>query len=124
MNLVKPSDVLQSIATTTAPTNEEPIEGMHVFLFCIETFSIAMSLAGDAATLSGGGAASNADALAHLLGGLSNETIDGSVARIDIGTEQLFTVTGLPRAGYKPNIFVANAERKGEIDPVLTALGR
>ncbi len=70
------------------------------------------------------GATTVGSELAHLLGGLSNETIDGSVARIDIGTEQLFTVTGLPRAGYKPNIFVVNAERKGEIDPVLTALGR
>jgi carboxyl-terminal processing protease len=70
------------------------------------------------------GATTVGSELAHLLGGLSNETIDGSAARIDISTEQLFTVTRLPRAEYRPNIYVANAERKGKIDPVLTAVGQ
>lgn len=62
--------------------------------------------------------------LAHLLGGLSNETIEGSAAKIDIGTEQLFTITGLPRGDYRPSIYVANAERSAKIDPVLTSIGR
>jgi carboxyl-terminal processing protease len=70
------------------------------------------------------GATTVGSELAHLLGGLSNETIDGSAARIDIGTEELFTVTGLPRADYRPNIYVASAERNAKIDPVLTAIGR
>ncbi len=70
------------------------------------------------------GATTVGSELAHLLGGLSNETIDGSAAKIDIGTEQLFTVTGLPRADYRPNIYVANAERRGIDDPVLTAIGQ
>lgn len=70
------------------------------------------------------GATTVGSELAHLLGGLSNETIDGSAAKIDIGTEQLFTVSGLPRADYRPNIYVANAERRGIVDPVLTAIGQ
>ncbi|WP_195908357.1 hypothetical protein [Novosphingobium sp. Gsoil 351] len=32
--------------------------------------------------------------LAHLLGALSNETIAGSKAKVDLGTEELFTVSG------------------------------
>lgn len=70
------------------------------------------------------GATTVGSELAHLLGGLSNETIEGSAAKIDIGTEQLFTVTGLPRADYRPNIYVANTERNAINDPVLTAIGR
>jgi carboxyl-terminal processing protease len=70
------------------------------------------------------GATTVGSELADLLGGLSNETIDGSAARIDIGTEQLFTVTGLPRADYRPTIYVANAERNATVDPVLTAIGQ
>jgi len=62
--------------------------------------------------------------LAHLLGGLSNETIDGSKARIDLGTEQLFTVTGLPRASYRPQLYVANVERDGTNDPAVDAMPR
>lgn len=70
------------------------------------------------------GATTVGSELAHLLGGLSNETIDGSAAKVDIGTEQLFTVTGLPRADYSPRIYLANAERNETLDPVLTAIGR
>lgn len=62
--------------------------------------------------------------LAHLLGGLSNETIEGSTAKIDLGTEQLFTVTGLPRAAYRPAIFLPSAECEGGHDPVLSAIGQ
>ena len=70
------------------------------------------------------GATTVGNELAHLLGGLSNETIEGSAAKIDIGTEQLFTITGLPRGDYRPSIYVENAERNAKIDPVLTAIGR
>ncbi len=62
--------------------------------------------------------------LAHLLGALSNETIEGSAAKVDIGTEQLFTVTGLPREAYRPQIYLAQAERTPEGDPVLGAIKR
>jgi carboxyl-terminal processing protease len=62
--------------------------------------------------------------LAHLLGALSNETIEGSAAKVDIGTEQLFTVTGLPRDAYRPQIYLSQAERTPEGDPVLGAMAR
>jgi len=62
--------------------------------------------------------------LAHLLGALSNKTIDGSAAKIDLGTEQLFTVSGLPRAAYKPQSYLLRAERNAARDPVLEAIGR
>jgi carboxyl-terminal processing protease len=62
--------------------------------------------------------------LAHLLGALSNETIDGSAAKVDIGTEQLFTVTGLPREAYRPQIYLPRVERTSEGDPVLAAISR
>lgn len=62
--------------------------------------------------------------LADLLGGLSNETIAGSAARIDLGAEQLFTVTGVPREDYRPVIALRRAERDGAHDPVLAAIGR
>ena len=61
---------------------------------------------------------------AHLLGALSNETIDASAARVDIGTEQLFTVTGLPREDYRPQLYLPQAERTLAGDPVLMAIGR
>lgn len=61
--------------------------------------------------------------LAHLLGALSNETIEGSAAKVDIGTEQLFTVTGVPREDYRPQLYLRRAERDGGIDPVLCAIG-
>jgi carboxyl-terminal processing protease len=62
--------------------------------------------------------------LAHLLGALSNETIEGSAAKVDIGTEQLFTVTGLPREAYRPQVYLPQAERTSEGDPVLDAMAR
>lgn len=58
--------------------------------------------------------------LAHLLGALSNETIVGSAARIDLGTEQLFTVTGLPREAFKPDVFIDRPERTATDDPILS----
>lgn len=60
--------------------------------------------------------------LADLLGALSNETIAGSRAKLDLGTEQLFTVTGLPREAYHPQIPLRRAERDGVHDPVLVAI--
>lgn len=62
--------------------------------------------------------------LAHLLGGLSNETIDSSAAKVDLGTEQLFTVTGLPRAAYRPQLYVSRVERDDVHDPALVAIGQ
>ncbi|MBV5270661.1 MAG: hypothetical protein JZU55_13150, partial [Afipia sp.] len=62
--------------------------------------------------------------LAHLLGALSNETIDGSSAKVDLGTEQLFTVNGLPREAFHPQILLPQAESDGKHDPVLAAIGR
>ncbi len=62
--------------------------------------------------------------LAHLLGALSNETIERSAAKVDIGNEQLFTVTGLPREDYRPQLYLVRAEREKDHDPVLTAIGR
>jgi carboxyl-terminal processing protease len=70
------------------------------------------------------GATTVGSELAHLLGGLSNETIDGSAARIDLGTEQLFTVAGIPRANYRPQIYVPHTERQGSADPVVVAISR
>ena len=61
---------------------------------------------------------------AHLLGGLSNETVDGSAAKIDLGTEQLFTVAGLPREAYRTRLYLPRAEHTEAQDPVLTAIGR
>lgn len=61
---------------------------------------------------------------AHLLGALHNETIDGSAAKVDLGTEQLFTVTGLPREAYRPQLYLAQAERDQTSDPVLVAIAR
>lgn len=61
--------------------------------------------------------------LADLLGALSNETIDGSAAKIDLGTEQLFTVTGLPRAAYRPQLYLPQAERDAVQDPALSVIG-
>lgn len=61
---------------------------------------------------------------ADLLGALSNETIEGSAARIDLGTEQMFTVAGLRREAYRPQIYIPRAERTDGADPVLEAIGR
>lgn len=62
--------------------------------------------------------------LAHLLGALHNETIDGSAAKVDLGTEQLFTVAGLPREAYQPQLYLTRAERDQAFDPVLAAIQR
>lgn len=59
---------------------------------------------------------------AHLLGALGNETIDGSAAKVDLGTEQLFTVTGQPREAYRPQLYLPQAERDPSGDPVLAAI--
>ena len=59
---------------------------------------------------------------AHLLGALSNSTIDGSAAEVDFGTEQLFTVTGVPRAEYLPQFYLDHAERNASSDPALAAI--
>jgi carboxyl-terminal processing protease len=69
------------------------------------------------------GATTVGSELGDLLGALSNETIEGSAARIDLGTEQLFTVDGLPREAYRPRLYLPRAERNGSHDPVLTAIG-
>lgn len=70
------------------------------------------------------GATTVGSGMAHLLGALSNETIEGSAAKVDIGTEQLFTVNGLPREAYRPQILLERAERDAANDPVLAALKR
>jgi carboxyl-terminal processing protease len=62
--------------------------------------------------------------LALLLGALSNETIDGSSAKVDLGTEQLFTVNGLPREAFHPQILLPQAESDEMHDHVLAAIGR
>lgn len=70
------------------------------------------------------GATTVGSELAHLLGGLSNEMIKGTMAKIDIGTEQLFTVAGLRREAFRPQIYLSVAERNDRGDPVLAAIGR
>lgn len=60
--------------------------------------------------------------LADLLGALGNRTIEGSKARIDIGTEALFTVTGLPWAEYRPQLYLERAERTVAGDPALAVI--
>jgi carboxyl-terminal processing protease len=69
------------------------------------------------------GATTVGSELAHLLGALSNETIEGSSAKVDLGTEQLFTVAGKRRADYRPQIYLSRAEAGDLADPVLAALG-
>jgi hypothetical protein len=70
------------------------------------------------------GATTVGSELAHLLGALSDDTIDGSAATVAIGTEELFTVTGLPRAAYRPQLYLPNTERDETHDPVLAAIGQ
>lgn len=62
--------------------------------------------------------------LARLLEARSDETISGSAARVDLGTEELFTVKGLPRAAYRPQLYLSTAERDGPEDPVLARVYR
>jgi carboxyl-terminal processing protease len=70
------------------------------------------------------GATTIGSELADLLGALSNRTIAGSAAKVDLGTEQLLTVTGMPREAYRPEIFLRRAERDAAYDPVLIAIHR
>lgn len=62
--------------------------------------------------------------LGDLLGALNNLTITGSSAKIDFATEELFTVTGIPRANYRPQIYLQQAERDMSVDPILSAIER
>lgn len=68
------------------------------------------------------GAATIGSDLGDLLGALSNERIAGSAARIDIGTEQLFTVAGQPRADFRPRHYLGDAERSAANDPAVAAI--
>jgi carboxyl-terminal processing protease len=68
------------------------------------------------------GATTIGSELADLLGALSNRTIAGSAAKVDLGTEQLLTVNGMPREAYRPEIFLGRAERDAANDPVLMAI--
>jgi carboxyl-terminal processing protease len=70
------------------------------------------------------GATTVGSELAHLLGALSNETIKGSSAKIDLGTEQLFTINGLPREAYRPKKYLPQAERTDNSDPVLDLISK
>lgn len=60
-------------------------------------------------------------ALAYLLGALSNETLDVSGAKVDIGEEQLFHVDGRPREAFVPRLYRAAAEAGPSGDPLLDA---
>lgn len=62
--------------------------------------------------------------LADLLGALTNLRIEGSDARVDFATEALFTITGIPREQYRPNIYLEDAERSAASDPVIAAVTR
>lgn len=68
------------------------------------------------------GASTIGSDLGDLLGGLSNEQIAGSAARIDLGTEQLFSITGQPRAEWRPQRHLPRAERSATHDPVLAQI--
>ena len=59
--------------------------------------------------------------LAHLLGALSNETLDLSGAKVDIGEEALFHVDGRPREAFVPRLYRARAEAGLKDDPLLAA---
>ena len=59
--------------------------------------------------------------LAHLLGALSNETLDLSGAKVDLGEEQLFHVDGRPRETFVPRLYRAAAEAGPARDPLLEA---
>lgn len=59
--------------------------------------------------------------LADLLGGLHNEDLTLSGARLDIGEEQLFHVDGTPREAFRPKLFFAREEADGDDDPLLDA---
>ena len=57
--------------------------------------------------------------LAHLLGALSNEQLDLSGARVDIGEEQLFDIRGRPREAFIPDLHIEREEAHGDVDPLL-----
>lgn len=59
--------------------------------------------------------------LADLLGGLYNENLTLSGARVDIGEEQLFHVDGTPREAFRPKLFSDREEADGDDDPLLDA---
>lgn len=56
---------------------------------------------------------------ADLLGGLFNQTLVQSGAKVDIGLEQLFHVDGRPREAFVPRMAVRAAERSSREDPAL-----
>ncbi|MBE7211853.1 MAG: hypothetical protein INR65_12610, partial [Gluconacetobacter diazotrophicus] len=60
--------------------------------------------------------------LGHLLGATEDDTVTGTAATVALGTEQLFTVTGLPREAFRPHLYLPAAERDGPVDPVLRAI--
>lgn len=60
--------------------------------------------------------------LGHLLGGISNETLEKSGAKLDLGIEALFHVDGTPREAFKPRRFILNAERSAKVDPIFEAI--
>ncbi|MFT3706877.1 MAG: S41 family peptidase [Archangium sp.] len=57
--------------------------------------------------------------LGHLLGGISNETLEKSGAKLDVGIEALFHVDGSPREAFRPKRFLPVAERTEKTDPAL-----
>ena len=57
--------------------------------------------------------------LAHLLGALSNEQLERSGARVDLGEEQLFDVRGRPRENFIPDIHIEGEEGSAQGDPLL-----
>ena len=57
--------------------------------------------------------------LAHLLGALSNEQLERSGARVDLGEEQLLDVRGRPRENFIPDIYVEREEGSNGADPLF-----
>ncbi len=60
--------------------------------------------------------------LAHLLGALFNEDIDGGSIKIDLGLEQLFHIDGRPREAFRPALYRDSAEATATDDPTLEAV--
>jgi carboxyl-terminal processing protease len=57
--------------------------------------------------------------LADLLGGLFNEHLDLSEAKVDLGEEQILQVNGQPREDFVPDIFREASEGRAGDDPLL-----
>jgi carboxyl-terminal processing protease len=57
--------------------------------------------------------------LADLLGGLFNEHLDLSDAKVDLGEEQILQVNGQPREDFVPDIFREASEGQPGDDPLL-----